>query len=80
MKRQRNTTQMNNGAVINSEAVAKGLSFEIDGVKIDVLQTWDPADGFSNINDTSLVLRFHICISPWFQPTLIYRVPDVSKV
>ena len=49
-----------NGAVINSEAVAKGLSFEIDGVKIDVLQTWDPADGFSNINDTSLVLRFHI--------------------
>ena len=49
-----------NGAVINSESVAKGLSFEIDGVKIDVLQTWDPADGFSNINDTSLVLRFHI--------------------
>ena len=49
-----------NGAVINSEAVAKGLSFEIDGVKIDVLQTWDPADGTSNVNDTSLVLRFHI--------------------
>ena len=49
-----------NGAVINSEAVAKGLSFEIDGVKIDVLQTWDPADGTSNVNDTSIVLRFHI--------------------
>ena len=49
-----------NGAFINSESVAKGLSLEIDGVKIDVLQTWDPADGFSNINDTSLVLRFHI--------------------
>lgn len=49
-----------NGAVINAEAVAKGLSFEIDGVKIDVLQTWDPADGTSNVNDTSLVLRFHI--------------------
>ena len=49
-----------NGAVINSEAVAKGLSFEIDGVKIDVLQTWDPADGTSNVNDTSLVLRVHI--------------------
>jgi hypothetical protein len=49
-----------NGAVINKESVAKGLSFEIDGVKIDVLQTWDAADGTSNINDTSLVLRAHI--------------------
>ncbi len=46
-----------NGAVINAEAVSKGLSFEIDGVKVDVLQTWDPADGTSNLNDTSLVLR-----------------------
>ena len=49
-----------NGAVINKDAVAKGLSFEIDGVKIDVLQTWDAADGTTNINDTSLVLRAHI--------------------
>ena len=49
-----------NGAVINKDAVAKGLSFEIDGVKIDVLQTWDPADGTSNMNDTSIVLRMHI--------------------
>ena len=49
-----------NGAVINKDAVAKGLSFEIDGVKIEVLQTWDPTDGTSNVNDTSLVLRFHI--------------------
>ncbi len=46
-----------NGAVINAEAVAKGLSFDIDGVKVDVLQTWDPADGTSNLNDTSLVIR-----------------------
>ena len=49
-----------NGAVINTEAVAKGLSFDIDGVKIDVLQTWDIADGTSNVNDTSIVLRFTI--------------------
>ena len=49
-----------NGAAINTEAVAKGLSFEIDGVKIDVLQTWSREDGTSNLNDTSLVLRFHI--------------------
>lgn len=49
-----------NGAVINSEAVAKGLSFQIDDVKIDVLQTWNKADGTSNLNDTSLVLRANI--------------------
>lgn len=49
-----------NGSVINSASVAKGLSFEIDGVKIDVLQTWSPADGTSNLNDTSLVLRVTI--------------------
>ena len=49
-----------NGAVINTESVAKGLSFDIDGIKIEVLQTWDVADGTSNINDTSIVLRFHI--------------------
>ncbi len=49
-----------NGAVINAEAVAKGLSFEIDGVKVDVLQTWDPVDGTSNVNDTSLVIRMWI--------------------
>lgn len=49
-----------NGAVINAESVANGLSFEIDGVKIDVLQTWSPADGCSNFNDTSIVLRVWI--------------------
>ena len=49
-----------NGAFINTEAVAKGLSLEIDDVKIDVLQTWDIADGTSNLNDTSIVLRFTI--------------------
>ncbi len=49
-----------NGAVINTEAVSKGLSFEIDSVKIDVLQTWSPEDGTSNLNDTSLVIRMWI--------------------
>lgn len=49
-----------NGAVINTESVAAGLSFEIDGVKIDVLQTWSGEDGYSNINDTSIVLRMTI--------------------
>ena len=49
-----------NGAVINTESVAEGLSFEIDGIKIDVLQTWSLEDGTGNLNDTSIVLRFHI--------------------
>lgn len=49
-----------NGALINQEAVSKGLSLEIDGVRIEVLQTWDKADGTSNLNDTSLVLRMTI--------------------
>lgn len=49
-----------NGALINKESVSKGLSLEIDGVRIDVLQTWDAADGTSNINDTSIVLRMTI--------------------
>ena len=49
-----------NGSVINSESVAKGLSFDIDGVRVDVLQTWDHADGTSNLNDTSIVLRVTI--------------------
>ena len=49
-----------NGAVINTEAVAKGLTLEIDGVRIEVLQTWDSADGTSNLNDTSIVLRMTI--------------------
>lgn len=46
-----------NGAFINAQTVADGLSIEIDGVRFDVLQTWDPADGTSNLNDTSLVIR-----------------------
>ncbi len=49
-----------NGAFINADAVSKGLSLEIDGVRIDVLQTWDKADGTSNLNDTSIVLHMTI--------------------
>ena len=46
-----------NGAFINTEAVAQGLSLEIDGVRLDILQTWSPEDGTSNLNDTSIVIR-----------------------
>ena len=46
-----------NGAVINAEAIKKGLEFNIDGVRIEVLQTWDIQDGYSNFNDTSLIMR-----------------------
>ena len=47
-----------NGAVINEEAIKNGLEINIDGVRIEVLQTWNIADGFSNVNDTSIILRF----------------------
>ena len=49
-----------NGAFINAESVAEGLTMEIDGVRIEVLQTWSPEDGVSNLNDTSLVIRMWI--------------------
>lgn len=46
-----------NGAVINAKAVADGLTMEIDGVRLDILQTWSLEDGTSNLNDTSIVIR-----------------------
>lgn len=49
-----------NGAFINAESVAQGLSLDIDGVHMDVLQTWSAEDGTSNVNDTSIVLRMTI--------------------
>lgn len=45
-----------NGAVINAASVEKGLSFDVDGVKIDVLQTWDKNDG-EDVNNNSLILK-----------------------
>jgi len=50
---------MLNGAVINAEAIEKGLNFEIDGITIQALNTWAKSDG-NNINNNSLVLRFLI--------------------
>lgn len=49
-----------NGAVINEKAIKNGLEINIDGVRIEVLQTWNIADGFSNVNDTSIILRFWV--------------------
>lgn len=49
-----------NGSVINEEAIKNGLEFNIDGVRIEVLQTWNIKDGFSNVNDTSIILRFWV--------------------
>lgn len=45
-----------NGAVINHEAIERGLEFSVDGIRIDVLQTWDISDG-DFVNCNSLVLR-----------------------
>ena len=41
-----------NGKVINSESVDKGLSFIIDGVRLDILQTRDDTDDMVNGNST----------------------------
>lgn len=45
-----------NGAVICSEAIEKGLDIVIDGVRFEIMQTWDISDG-TDINSNSLVLR-----------------------
>lgn len=44
-----------NGAVITEEAIDKGLSIDVDGVKFRVLLTW--CMDSANINDTSIIIR-----------------------
>lgn len=48
-----------NGAVIDRAAIERGLEFSVDGIRIEVLQTWDASDG-DFINCNSLVLRARI--------------------
>ena len=47
-----------NGAVINADAIKDGLNLEIDGVRIEVLQTWSTSDG--NANDNSTIMRLWV--------------------
>ncbi len=55
-----------NGAVINAEAISKGLNINIDGVRFEILQTWDISDlsyysnGGVNFNDTSLIMKMYV--------------------
>ena len=44
-----------NGAVINANSVANGLTMEIDGVKLEILQTWCEED--DQVNGNSMVIR-----------------------
>jgi L-ascorbate metabolism protein UlaG (beta-lactamase superfamily) len=44
-----------NGAVVNRERVDAGLVIEVDGVKFNVLQTWQKS--CTNVNSTSTVVR-----------------------
>lgn len=46
-----------NGAIINKKTVEKGLSFNIDGVIFDILQTWDDNDDM--INGNSLIMKVY---------------------
>ncbi len=45
-----------NGAFANAESIRNGCELEIDGVRLEFLQTWSKSDGGS-INDNSLVMR-----------------------
>lgn len=44
-----------NSRIVNAESVANGLTFTIDGVNFDVLQTWDESD--DQVNGNSMVIR-----------------------
>ncbi len=48
-----------NGAYVNAETIANGCELNIDGVRIEFLQTWSVSDG-ANINDNSLVVRMWV--------------------
>ena len=44
-----------NGKFINAEAVKNGLTFTVDGVRFEILQTWDKDDDM--VNGNSLVIK-----------------------
>lgn len=44
-----------NGAVINTEAIDKGLSIDVDGVRFDILLTWWKEARY--VNSTSIITR-----------------------
>ena len=48
-----------NGSVINKEEIKWGLDIEIDGIRFEIMQTWDYSDrkGSEDLNETSLVMR-----------------------
>ena len=48
-----------NGDVINKDEIKWGLEIEIDGVRFEIMQTWDYSDrkGSEDLNETSLVMR-----------------------
>ncbi len=45
-----------NGAFANARSIAGGCEMEIDGVRLEFLQTWRKEDG-GNINNNSLIVR-----------------------
>jgi len=48
-----------NGSVVNAASIDNGLEFEIDNVRIEVLQTWADSDG-ADTNSNSQILRFWV--------------------
>ena len=49
-----------NGAFINKASVEQGLAMNIDGIAIQVLQTWEDANDGTDVNNNSLVLRMTV--------------------
>lgn len=48
-----------NGKVVNSTSISEGLDINIDDVRFEIMQTWDEADGTTELNNTSMILRMH---------------------
>lgn len=48
-----------NAAVVNKDNIKAGLDIVIDGVRFEIMQTWDEADGTTELNNTSMIIRMH---------------------
>ena len=47
-----------NGAEVNRETIENGHIIDLDGIKFEMMQTWDVTDG-DDVNSSSLVFRMH---------------------
>ncbi len=62
-----------NGAVINEEAISKGLNINIDGVRFEILQTYSDTDA-ADVNSDCIVFRM------WANDTSFLFLNDTGMV